>query len=393
MGQNVPKGGTIALVVAAGRGTRAGGDVPKQYQPLGGRPSLLYCLETLVNHQAIDAVRVVIGPDDSSIYNASVPNIALLDPIVGGAERQESVRLGLESLVALEPRRVIIHDGARPFINPGLIDCLLQSLDSFNGAIPTIPVIDTLKRGDGALCRETVHREGLYRAQTPQAFQFQEILDAHQSCRGQTLTDDAAVAEAHGITVAMVAGDEDNMKLTESRDFIRAEKLLRAAFETRSGQGFDVHRLAPGSGIMLCGVNIPCDLSLIGHSDADVGLHAVVDAVLGALAEGDIGSHFPPSEARWRGADSSLFVKEAVRLMTTRHARLLHLDVTLICERPKVGPYREAMRDRLAGLFGVLPQRISVKATTTEQLGFTGRGEGIAAQALATLHGPVRESL
>ena len=390
MGQNVPKGGTIALVVAAGRGTRAGGDVPKQYQPLGGRPLLLHCLETLVNHKAIDAVRVVIGPEDTGIYNASVTDIALLDPIVGGAERQESVRRGLESLVELEPRRVIIHDGARPFINPALIDCLLQTLDSFDGAIPTIPVSDTLKRGDGALCRETVSREG---AQTPQAFQFQEILDAHMSCRGQTLTDDAAVAEAHGITIAMVPGDEDNMKLTESSDFNRAEKLLRAGFETRTGQGFDVHRLAPGSGIMLCGVNIPCDLSLIGHSDADVGLHAVVDAVLGALAEGDIGSHFPPSEARWRGADSSLFVKEAVRLMATRHTRLLHLDVTLICERPKIGPYREAMRKRLAGLFGVMPQRISVKATTTERLGFTGRGEGIAAQALATLQGPVGESL
>lgn len=213
-------------------------------------------------------------------------------------------------------------------------------------------------------------------------------MTAHENTAGQTLTDDAAVAEAAGIAVTMIAGCEDNMKVTTSDDLQRAERLLRSNLEIRSGQGFDVHRLEAGVGLTLCGIAIPCDLSLVGHSDADVGLHAVVDAVLGALAEGDIGSHFPPSDERWRGADSALFVREAARIMDVRGARLLHLDVTLICERPKVGPYREAMRNRLAELFQISPQRISIKATTTERLGFTGRGEGIAAQALATLEGP-----
>lgn len=386
--------GSVALVVAAGRGHRFGGDLPKQYRRLAGRPLLRQCLERLAAQPGVDAVRVVIHPDDRTLYDEAAAGLDLLEPCAGGAERQDSVRLGLRSLAALPggaPQRVLIHDGARPFPGAGVLARLLAALEAAEGAIPALPVTDTLKRGHAGpggapLCGETVPRDGLWRAQTPQAFRFAAILAAHEALAGEALTDDAALAERAGLRVALVAGEEDNFKVTTQEDLERAERLLAAAsgggvLETRVGNGFDVHRFGPGESVMLCGVPVAHDRGLVGHSDADVGLHALTDALLGAIGAGDIGQHFPPSEPRWRGADSSAFLAHAASLLAARGGRILNLDVTLICERPKVGPHREAMRARIAEILRLPLERVSVKATTTEGLGFTGRREGIAAQA------------
>ncbi|MEX2628596.1 MAG: bifunctional 2-C-methyl-D-erythritol 4-phosphate cytidylyltransferase/2-C-methyl-D-erythritol 2,4-cyclodiphosphate synthase [Tistlia sp.] len=389
---------TVALVVAAGRGHRFGGELPKQYRRLAGVPLLRHSLQRLLAHPGIQAVRCVIHPDDRALYEEAAADLATLEPCAGGAERQDSVRLGLDSLAALPggpPRRILIHDGARPFPSAGLLDRLLAALAEREGAIPALPVTDTLKRGleggDGAtLCGETVARDGLWRAQTPQAFRFEAIRAAHRALAGEALTDDAALAERAGLAVALVAGEEENVKVTTTQDLARAERLLAAggAWETRVGNGFDVHRFGPGEGVVLCGVPLAHSQGLLGHSDADVGLHALTDALLGALGAGDIGQHFPPSDARWKGADSAAFLAHAGGLLAARGGRIVNLDVTLICERPKVGPHREAMRARIAAILGIAVERVGVKATTTEGLGFTGRGEGIAAQATAALELP-----
>src|SRR5579864_3954193 len=376
----------MALVVAAGRGTRLGGARPKQYLPLAGSPLLRHSVATLAAHPAIDRVRVVFHPDDREHYAEAVAGLNLLPPVPGGAARQDSVRLGLESLESLAPDHVLIHDAARPFIDEGLVTRIVAALDSAPGAIPALPVADTVKRGAGGKIVATLDRANLFRAQTPQGFHYRAILAAHRAVAGQELPDDAAVAEHAGLAVSLVAGSEDNLKVTSPADFGHAERLIAAkAGEFRTGQGFDVHAFGPGDHIWLCGIKVPHERGLIGHSDADVGLHALTDAILGALGDGDIGLHFPPGDPRWRNAPSHLFLRHAADLVQKRRGSVVHVDITIIGERPRVGPHRAAMVARIAKILGVATGRVSVKATTTEQLGFTGRGEGLAAQAVATL--------
>ncbi|GAB4361209.1 MAG: bifunctional 2-C-methyl-D-erythritol 4-phosphate cytidylyltransferase/2-C-methyl-D-erythritol 2,4-cyclodiphosphate synthase [Kiloniellaceae bacterium] len=377
---------TDALIVAAGRGQRFGGSLPKQYAPLAGVPLLRHTLAAFAGHPAVARVRAVIHPDDRELYDRAAQGLGLAEPVAGGRSRQESVLRGLESLAGDPPDRVLIHDGARPFVSPPVIDRVLAALEDSPGAIAALPVVDTLKREAAGRIAGTQDRSGLWGAQTPQGFRFAEILAAHRAVAGEDLTDDAAVAERAGLAVALVEGSRENMKVTSQDDLRTAEQWLRGQqSETRVGQGFDVHAFGPGDHVTLCGIRVPHDAGLVGHSDADVGLHALTDAILGALGAGDIGSHFPPSDARWKGADSGKFLVHARDLVTARGGRLLHLDVTLICERPKVGPHRDAMVARIAGLLDLPAERVSVKATTTEKLGFTGRGEGIAAQAVATI--------
>ena len=381
------RGKTVALLVAAGSGTRAGGELPKQYRRLGGKSVLAHAVGHL-RHPRIDEIRVVIGPLQQSLFVEAVDAAMLPPPIVGGAERRQSVLNGLEAL-ALEGgvETVLIHDAARPFLPGAVIDRLLDALDENDAAVPVLPAVDTLARADGAL-REPVARAGLVRVQTPQAFRFAPILAASRAWNGGEATDDAQVARAAGIEVATVDGDSRLEKLTYEEDFARAEVLLAARLVSRTGIGFDVHAFAPGDGVWLGGILVPYGRALAGHSDADVLLHAIVDALLGALCEGDIGVHFPPSDPQWKGAPSSRFVEHARSLVDARGGRIDHVDATLICEAPKLGPHREAIRARVAELLRVPAARISIKATTTERLGFAGRGEGIAAQAVATIRLP-----
>lgn len=378
----------VALLVASGRGERFGGQGPKQYQKLRGRSVLRHALDRFGRHPGITAVRAVIHPDDHPAYERAADGLDLLDPVPGGASRQESVRLGLESLAEAPPDWVLIHDGVRPLVDGPLIDRVLDGLRDHQAVLPVLPVTDTLKRVRDQTVAETIDRATLCRAQTPQGFVYRDILAAHRRFEGQEMTDDSALAEAAGLTVKTVAGDEANLKITAPADLVRAEQILGGALRPRTGMGFDVHRLAAGEGVVLLGVHLPCPLRLLGHSDADVGLHALTDALLGALGAGDIGSHFPPTDTRWSGADSTLFLDHARRLIEAAGGRIDHVDVTLICERPKIGPYREAMVARLAELLRIAPGHVSVKATTSEGLGFTGRGEGIAAQAVATVSLP-----
>ena len=384
---------TVALIVAAGRGQRYGAELPKQFLPLAGRPLLRYALSAFAGHPGIDAVQTVIHPDDGPLYREAATGLKVLPPAAGGKTRQESVRLGLAALAALKPRKVLIHDGARPFVSEDLIARVIQGLDEHPGILPAVPVADTLKRAEDGRVAGTVERAGLWRAQTPQGFRYAEIVAAHADVAGQELTDDAAVAEAAGLTVGIVEGAEGNLKITSRDDMEIAERRLAGGtLETRCGNGFDVHRFgeprAEGVALRLCGVAVPHDRPLLGHSDADVGLHSVTDAILGALGAGDIGAHFPPSDPQWKGADSEIFLAAARDLTAERGGRILHVDLTLICQAPKIGPHREAMRARIAEILHLEPGRVSVKATTTEGLGFTGRGEGIAAQATASLQLP-----
>ena len=379
----------VALVVAAGRGTRLGGALPKQYLDLGGKMLLRHALDSLTRHRGISAVRVVFDPGDTAYYEQATQGLDLLPPVAGGAKRQDSVRLGLESLTALNPARVLVHDGARPFLAAGLVDRVLAALDESPAAIPALPLRDTVKRGAGGVVTQTVERADLWRAQTPQGFRYKDILAAHRGVIGQDLPDDAAVAERAGLPVRLIEGSEDNIKVTTADDLARAARILSARLgDVRTGQGFDVHAFGPGDHVWLCGVKVPHDRALTGHSDADAGLHALTDAILGALGAGDIGVHFPPSDAQWRGAPSHKFLRHAAELVKQAGGAISHVDVTLICERPKIGPHRAAMVKRVAEILELDPKRVSVKATTTEQLGFTGRGEGIAAQAVATLRLP-----
>ena len=380
----------VALVVAGGRGSRFGVGKPKQYRLLAGVPVLRRALVPFLAHPRVNAVRVVVHADDAADYHVSVGDLPLLAPTHGGATRQESVLRGLESLAGAPPDNVLIHDAARPFVTANIIDGVIRALGDWDGAVPAVPVVDTLKRGEVAAGRAdvqigaTVDRAGFWRAQTPQGFRFQVILEAHRRCTGLALTDDAAVAEQTGARLALVTGDEDNFKMTTEDDFYRGERLLAGTSETRTGFGFDVHRFCEGDQIMLCGVAVPHDQGLLGHSDADVGLHALTDALLGTVGAGDIGSHFPPSDPRWRGAPSEVFLRHAAALISEAGGAIVNVDVTLVCERPKIGPHREAMRARIVELLALSPARVSIKATTTEELGFTGRREGIAAQAVAT---------
>lgn len=390
---------TIAIIVAAGRGNRAGAGGPKQYRLLAGRAVIARTAEAFLGHPDIDGVRVIIHRDDRDEYDAAMGALLkhkkLLDPVTGGAERQDSVRLGLESIAGNHPSRVLIHDAARPFIDEKTITSVINALDTADGAIAALPVHDTIKRaGQDNKIAATVPREALWRAQTPQGFQFDKIVAAHRDAEGKQLTDDAAVAEAAGLSVTLVPGSPDNMKLTQAEDFGMAETLLGRKdkqMEYRTGHGFDVHAFEEGNAVILCGVEIPHDKKLKGHSDADVGMHALTDAILGAIGEGDIGDHFPPSEPKWKGAPSHVFLEKARDLVARQKGTIAHCDVTLICEAPKIGPHRDRMRASLALILDIDERRVSVKATTTEQLGFTGRREGIAAMATASVALPVSE--
>ena len=361
---------------------------PKQYRQLGGVPVLRRAVKPFTSHPAIDGACVVIGAQDRGRYETAVSGIPLLPPVVGGDTRQASVRRGLDALKDRAPATVLIHDAARPLVDAATISAVLGALETFAGAIPILHTPDTLKRVNDLTVLTTVPREGIAVAQTPQGFRFSEILAAHHNAVDLALTDDAAVAEHAGLVVAAVPGTRQNFKLTTVEDFAIAEALLGARRQTRTGQGFDVHRFGPGDHLWLCGIRIPHSHGLIGHSDADVGLHALTDAILGAISKGDIGQHFPPSDERWRGAGSHQFLAHAASLAKEMGARIEHVDVTLICEHPKVAPHRAPMIARVAEILGIDEDRVSVKATTTEGLGFTGRSEGIAAQAIATVSLP-----
>lgn len=372
-----------ALILAAGSGTRFGGELPKQFLPLAGLPILARSIAPFAAHRRVRRV-VVVG--DREAIRRHCPTVAELPVVTGGATRQGSARAGLEALAEDAPDAVLIHDAARPLVPKRVIDAVCDALaEGAEAVIPALPVTDTLKAARAGVVERTVPREGLHRVQTPQGFRFRAILTAHRTACALDCTDDAAIAEAAGMTVRLVAGAEENLKVTTQDDLARAEALVGARLLPRVGTGFDVHRFTPGRPLMLCGIAVPHPLGLAGHSDADVGIHALCDAIYGALGEGDIGTAFPPTDARWKDADSTLFLRHAAGRVSARGGRILHADVTLICERPKIAPHAAAMRARLAGLMGIEPAAVSVKATTTEGLGFTGRGEGIAAQAVATV--------
>lgn len=372
----------VALIVAAGRGERAGGGLPKQFRPIGGKAVIAQAIDAFTAHPAIDEVRVVIGQGQDEDYRSAIGGRLLGSPIIGGATRRESVRAGLE---AIEAAQVLIHDAARPFVPAAVIDRLIAALATMPGAVPVLPVVDTLAQAGDRL-GDTVSREGVIRVQTPQAFRHDAILAAHRAWPvDREATDDAQIARAAGLEVATVAGDRLLEKLTHAEDFAPAESRLMPRMIARTGLGFDVHAFGQGDRLWLGGVEIPFERSLSGHSDADVALHALTDALLGAIGDGDIGSHFPPSDPRWRGAPSALFLEHARDRIAERGGIIDHVDLTIICEAPRIGPHRDAMRARIAGLLRLAPGRVSIKATTTERLGFTGRSEGIAAQAIATV--------
>jgi 2-C-methyl-D-erythritol 4-phosphate cytidylyltransferase/2-C-methyl-D-erythritol 2,4-cyclodiphosphate synthase len=380
---------TAVLIAAGGSGSRAGGGLPKQYRMLGGTPVLRRTVEAFLAHPVISAVQVVVGGGQEAEYEAATAGLRVMPPVKGGDTRQNSVRNGLRALVGIRPDFVLIHDAARPLTSRSLIDAVIAALESgAHAVLPVLPIADSLRRLNNNAVGESVSRDGLCRVQTPQGFRFAEIINAHERFAGGNSTDDISLAEQAGLAITAVLGEAENFKLTTVNDFATAERLLAAAAETRIGMGFDVHRFIPGDHIWLCGVRIPHDRALEGHSDADAGLHALTDAILGSVAQGDIGEHFPPSNERWRGAPSNVFLEHAASLVRNAGGDIVHCDITIICERPRLAPYREAMRARIAGILNVDVARVSLKATTTEGLGFTGRGEGLAAQAIATVRVP-----
>jgi 2-C-methyl-D-erythritol 4-phosphate cytidylyltransferase/2-C-methyl-D-erythritol 2,4-cyclodiphosphate synthase len=384
---------TAALIVAAGRGVRAGDGAPKQYRPVGGVPVLARTLARFDACPAVDRLLVAIHPDHGDLFAAATAGLRPSRPlrvVHGGDERADSVRRGLEAMADDPPDRVLIHDAARPFVSDAVIAAVVAALDDAPGACAAVPIVDALRRADGPFCGAPIPREGAWRAQTPQAFRFDAILAAHRANADPLALDDAEIARAAGLRVRLVESEADNFKITRPGDFARAERLLAAQegrMDVRMGAGFDVHRFGPGDHLMLCGVRVPFDRGFVAHSDGDVALHALTDAVLGAAALGDIGRWFPPSDPQWRGASSDRFLAHAVAEAAALGLRPSNLDVTILCERPKIGPHAEAMRARIAAICGVDVARVSVKATTTEGLGFTGRGEGVAAQAAAVLIG------
>ncbi len=384
---------TAAILVAAGRGLRAGAGGPKQYRSIGGQTVIFRAMEPFCRHPEVSAVQPVLNPDDIAMFNAAVRELRHEPPAAGGATRQASVHAGLEALARQSPDVVLIHDAARPFVSAALISRAINAASATGAAIPAIEVADTIKLVDGSgNVAATPERARLRIAQTPQAFRFDLILDAHRRAAREgrsDFTDDAALAEWAGLTVATFEGDPANMKLTTPEDFVREEARLASRLgDIRTGTGYDVHAFGEGDHLLICGVRVPHTRGFLAHSDGDVGLHALVDAILGALADGDIGSHFPPSDAKWKGAASDKFLAYAVDRVTARGGRIANLEVTLICERPKIGPLRDAMRARIAEIAGLNISRVAVKATTSERLGFTGREEGIAATASATIRLP-----
>ena len=383
-----------AIVVAAGRGYRAGGKMPKQYREVAGEPVIRPTLAAFLGHAEIDAVQPVIHPDDREIFLVATADLGgMLSPVSGGPTRQASVRAGLEALRAARPDFVLIHDAARPFLSGALIARAITAAKEHGAAVPGVAITDTVKKIDERdMVSETLDRSRLRTVQTPQAFAFGLIADFHRRAAAagcEDFTDDAALAEWAGHRVSVFAGETTNVKLTTDDDFTRAETLRMAAFaDVRTGNGFDVHAFGDGDHVMLAGIRIPHDHGVTGHSDADVALHALVDAILGALAEGDIGVHFPPSDPQWRGASSDRFLSFACERVRARAGMIAHLDVTIVCETPRVSPHRDAMRARIATIAGIPIGRVAVKATTSEKLGFTGRGEGLVAMATATVRLP-----
>ncbi|WFU37408.1 bifunctional 2-C-methyl-D-erythritol 4-phosphate cytidylyltransferase/2-C-methyl-D-erythritol 2,4-cyclodiphosphate synthase [Bradyrhizobium sp. CB82] len=384
---------TAVVLVAAGRGLRAGAGGPKQYRAVGGVPVIFRAMESFSNHPDVALVQPVVNPDDGAMFTAAVKGLRHEAPTSGGATRQASVLAGLEALAPHKPDLVLIHDAARPFVSLALISRAIQAASLHGAAIPAISVNDTVKLiGAAGQIEATPDRARLRIAQTPQSFRFDVILDAHRRAAKEgrsDFTDDAAIAEWAGLTVATFEGDVANMKLTTPEDFVREEARLASQLgDIRTGTGYDVHAFGEGDHVMICGVRVPHSKGFLAHSDGDVGLHALVDAILGALADGDIGSHFPPSDPKWKGASSDQFLKYAIERVAARGGRVANLEVTMICERPKIGPLRDTMRARIAEISGVDISRVAVKATTSERLGFTGREEGIAATASATIRLP-----
>jgi len=384
---------TAAILVAAGRGLRAGAGGPKQYRSIGGQPVIYRAMAPFSSHPHVSVVQPVVNPDDADMFNEAVRALPHAPAVKGGATRQASVRAGLEAVASFKPEIVLIHDAARPFVSPALISRAIDAAAATGAAIPAIPVADTIKLVDGSgRIEATPERARLRIAQTPQSFRFDAILEAHRRAAREgrdDFTDDAALAEWVGLTVATFEGEAANMKLTTPEDFVREEARLASLLgDVRSGTGYDVHAFGDGDHLMICGIRVPHNRGFLAHSDGDVGLHALVDAILGALADGDIGSHFPPSDMKWKGAASDKFLKYAVERVSARGGRIANLEVTLICERPKIGPLRDQMRARIAEITGLDISRVAVKATTSERLGFTGREEGIAATACATIRLP-----
>jgi 2-C-methyl-D-erythritol 4-phosphate cytidylyltransferase / 2-C-methyl-D-erythritol 2,4-cyclodiphosphate synthase len=382
-----------AIVVAAGRGLRAGGPIAKQYRTIAGEPVVRLSLSLFAHHPEISRVQPVIHSDDCDLFARAAAGLAAAPPVLGGTTRQASVRAGLAALADHPPEIVLIHDAARPFASPALVSRAIAAGRESGAAIPAIPVVDTVKSvGAGGEVTGTLERNALRTVQTPQAFAYAQIVDAHRQAAAQGrehFTDDAALAEWAGMRVTVFDGEQGNVKLTLPSDFERAQSERSTSLsDIRSATGFDVHAFAEGDHVTLGGVRIPHDHGLTGHSDADVALHALTDAVLGTLAEGDIGEHFPPSDSRWRGASSDQFLAFATERVRARGGRITGLDLTLLCEAPRIGPYRDAMRARIAAIAGIAPARVAVKATTMEGLGFIGRREGIAALATATVRLP-----
>ena len=387
--------GAAVVVVAAGRGLRAGSGKPKQFRPVGGEPMIRKSLLMLLEHPNVGFVLPVIHREDVASFRAATAGLDLIEPVFGGATRQASVRAGLEALAKQKPDIVLIHDAARPFASANLVSRAIEAAAKSGAAIPALAVTDTVKTVDAAgVIDKTLDRASLRLVQTPQAFAYPALLDAHRSAQAQgrdDFTDDAALAEWAGLKVSVFPGEAGNIKITDDSDFARAEMMVLATLgDVRTGTGIDVHAFGPGDHVMLGGIRIAHERSLIGHSDADVALHALVDAILGALAEGDIGAHFPPSDPQWRNASSDRFFAFAVERVRARGGHIAHLDLTLVCETPKIGPQRDAMRAKIASFAGIDIGRVAVKATTSEKLGFTGRGEGIAAYATATVRLPWR---
>jgi 2-C-methyl-D-erythritol 4-phosphate cytidylyltransferase/2-C-methyl-D-erythritol 2,4-cyclodiphosphate synthase len=384
------------LILAAGSGSRVGGALAKQYQLIAGKPLLRHTLEAFCGHPAIGSVQVVISSADDARFKAVASELDVRPPVTGGATRQESGRLGLESFADAPPHNVLIHDAARPFVSPSLIEAVVAGLEHHRGAIPAMPVTETLKRAPTGLIAGTVDRDGLWAAQTPQGFRYGLIREAHSRAAAAGLahfTDDAAVAEWAGIEVAVVPGEQANVKLTTSEDLRAADQRLtrdrlQRCPDVRVGQGYDVHAFEPGDGVVLCGISIPHHARLAGHSDADAPMHALTDALLGSIGEGDIGTHFPPSEMQWKNAASAIFLRHAVGLVEKRGGFIANADITIICEAPRIAPHLPAMRANLSTILKLSPDRLAIKATTSEALGFIGRGEGLAAFAIATVRLP-----
>ncbi|MDG1708155.1 MAG: bifunctional 2-C-methyl-D-erythritol 4-phosphate cytidylyltransferase/2-C-methyl-D-erythritol 2,4-cyclodiphosphate synthase [Emcibacteraceae bacterium] len=378
-----------AIIVAAGRGHRLGGEIPKQYLDIGGTPVLRRTIDIFKDNPLIDYIQVIIHPDDHELYENAIGDLELPTPIHGGDTRQQSVLNGLEAISDISPEYVYIHDAARPFLNQNILNDLIEIVEVSGAVIPALKVTDTIKYMGTDKIDSTLDRNYLYRAQTPQAFRYKAIFMAHRRFENDDMTDDSAIAEKRGLQVRIIAGSENNFKITTSEDLTKAEMMVGKTYtDVRTGYGVDVHAFEEGDHVMLGGIKIPHGKSLKGHSDADVALHAITDAVLGAMALGDIGDHFPPSDDKWKDASSDLFLKHAASLVEDAEGVIAHVDLTIICEAPKIAPHREKIRDRISEIIDLDIARISVKATTTEKLGFTGKGEGIMAQAVVTIRLP-----